>query len=168
MAISQSKIEAYLKEMEVNYKVRDEHCIVTGFGEDPTRVVIAILLGEDGEFLEMRTVRHLDDLVAEASEEKRAKLMTWMLHENYTNKLGAWEYDPDDHDHHLSISMAIEDGDLTVKQFARMLAVLAKSAEQIPEMKAVLGIADAGMDEKERKRQALLAQLHALDNDTGI
>ena len=168
MAISLSKIEAYLDEMEVSYKVRDEKSIVTGFGEQPNSVMIIIILSEEGEFLEIRTVKHLDDLVAEARQEKRTKLLNWMLNANYSSKIGAWEYDPDDHDHHLSVSFPIEDGDLTVKQFGRMLGVVAKSAQLIPEMKAVLGLADGAEDEKERKRRELLAQLHALDNDSGI
>ncbi|AWI78975.1 hypothetical protein CEW87_06120 [Parazoarcus communis] len=168
MAISLSRIESYLDEMEVNYKVRDEKSIITSFGEQPNAVMVIILLTEEGELLEIRTVKHLDDLVAEASEEKRAKLLAWMLNANYSSKIGAWEYDPDDHDHHLSISVPIEDGDLTLKQFVRMLGVIAKSATLIPEMKAVLGVADAAVDEKERKRRELLAQLHALDNDSGI
>ncbi len=169
MAISTAKIKQYLKEVDFNYDERDADTIVTGFSDDEgNKVVIVIRLMEDGEYLQMRTIKHLDDLVAEADAEQRAELLKWMLNKNYTTKTGAWEYDPDDHDHHLSIGHIIEDGDLTYKQFLRMLGVMTKSASLIPEMKQVLGINDAAIDPVEQKRQELLAQLRALEEGTGI
>lgn len=169
MAISSAKIKQYLKEVDFNYDERDANTIVTGFSDDANnKVVIVISLMEDGEYLQMRTIKHLDDLVAEAEPERRAELLKWMLNKNYTTKNGAWEYDPDDHDHHLSIGHVIEDGDLTLKQFMRMLGVMTQSASLIPEMKQVLGIKDAAIDPVELKRQELLAQLRALEEGRGI
>lgn len=169
MAISTAKIKQYLDEVDFKYQERDSDTIVTGFSDDQgNKVMIVIRLMEDGEFLQMRTLKHLDDLVAEAEPEKRVELLKWMLNKNYTTKAGSWEYDPDDHDHHLSIGHVIEDGDLTSKQFMRMLGVLTKSASLIPEMKEILGINDAAVDPVEQKRQDLLAQLRALEEGTGI
>ncbi|GAA0787017.1 YbjN domain-containing protein [Marinobacterium sediminicola] len=169
MAINTAKIKQYLKEIDFNYEERDADTIVTGFSDDDGhQVVIAIRLMEDGEFLQMRTIKHLDDLVAQAEPEKRVELLKWMLNKNYTTKTGSWEYDPDDHDHHLSIGHVIEDGDLTCKQFLRMLGVMTSSASLIPEMKAVLGISEVAIDPVEQKRQELLAQLRALEEGAGI
>ncbi|GAA0681638.1 hypothetical protein GCM10009104_02920 [Marinobacterium maritimum] len=169
MAISTAKIKQYLDEVDFKYQERDSDTIVTGFTDDDSnRVMIVIRLMEDGEFLQMRTLKHLDELVEEADPEKRTELLKWMLNKNYTTKTGSWEYDPDDHDHHLSIGHVIEDGDLTYKQFLRMLGVLTKSASLIPEMKEVLGINEAAIDPVEQKRQELLAQLRALEDGTGI
>jgi hypothetical protein len=52
----------------------------------------------------------------------------------------------------------------------RMLAVMIKSVELIPEMKKVLGIesAAAADDVTAKKREELLAQLRALDGQSGI
>jgi hypothetical protein len=169
MAISIAKIYAFLDHLEMKYERKDDETVVTGFGDGKgNSVMVLIRLLEDGEFLQFRTLKHLDDLVAEASPEKRVELMKWMLHENYTNKNGAWEYDPADHDHHIAIGHPIEDGDLTFKQFKRMIGVMQKSTECIPEMKKVLGLAVEELDPIERKRQELLAQLRALDSGDGI
>lgn len=169
MAISISKIKGFLDQIDFNYQMKDEDTIITGYEDEGNKVMIVIRLMEDGEFLQMRTVKHLDELVEEASEEKRAALLNWMLKQNYTTKNGSWEYDPEDHDHHLSIAHVIEDGDLTQKQFMRMLSVLTNSASSIPEMKQVLGVASGStIDPVELKRQELLAQLRALDDGAGI
>ncbi|NPA71192.1 MAG: hypothetical protein GXO35_00055 [Gammaproteobacteria bacterium] len=166
MSISMSKIQGYLDEAGVNYEDRDETTIVFPMSDDENKIIILVKLMEDGEYIQLRTLKHLDDLVAEASEEKRIELLKWMLNKNYSSKLGAWEYDPDDHDHHLAVGHSIEDGDLTMKQFLRMFKVVANSLEAIPEMKEVLGI--GGISAKEKKRQALLKELEALDDDDGI
>nr|WP_320135062.1 YbjN domain-containing protein [uncultured Amphritea sp.] len=167
MAITLNKLEQYLDELEFNYQQKDEDTLLTGAKDENGQVMIVIRLMEDGEFLQIRTVQHLDDLVKEANDENRAALLSWMLYRNYQTKLGAWEYDPSDHDHHISIGFGIEDGDLTLKQFARMLNTITKSCEIIPEMKQVLCV-EAEIDPKELKRQELLAQLAALDGNTGI
>lgn len=169
MAISVAKIYAFLDHMDLKYERRDEESTITGFADGKgNSIMVIIRLLEDGEYLQMRTIKHLDDLVAEAKPEKRIELLKWMLHENYTNKTGAWEYDPADHDHHIAIGHAIEDGDLTFNQFKRMISVMQKSAESIPEMKEVLGLAVEEIDPIELKRQELLAQLRALDSGDGI
>lgn len=169
MAISIAKIYAFLDHMEINYEKKDEETVLTAFNDGKgNRIAVIIRLLEDGEFLQLRTLKHLDDLVAEASPDKRVELMKWMLNENYTNKTGSWEYDPADHDHHISIGHPIEDGDLTFKQFKRMLSVIQNSTDSIPEMKKVLGLVVEELDPIERKRQELLAQLRALDAGDGI
>jgi len=164
MAIKMSKIQSYLDELGVNYENRENETIAFPMSDEENKIVIVVKLLEDGEFLQMRTVKHLDDLVEEATEEKRADLLKWMLHRNYISKLGAWEYDPADYDHHLAVGCSIEDGDLTMKQFLRIFKVVANSLDLIPEMKEVLGISD-GMSAKEKKKQALLKQLQELDED---
>ncbi|SEG75145.1 hypothetical protein [Marinobacterium lutimaris] len=168
MAISLAKIKQYLDEVELNYDERDENTLAVGFSSEGNKIVIVIRLMEEGEFLQMRTIKHLDGLVETADPEKRANLLTWMLNQNYSTKTGAWEYDPDDHDHHISIGHVIEDGDLTKKQFVRMLSVLTNSAKLIPEMKEILGFGEESVDPVEQKRQELLAQLRALEDGTGI
>ena len=168
MAISPAKIKEYLDSVELNYEEREKDTFVVGFSKDDNKVVIVIRLMEDGEFLQMRTIKHVDDLVENADPAKRAELLAWMLNKNYSTKTGAWEYDPDDHDHHLAIGHVIEDGDLTQKQFVRMLSVLTHSAELIPEMKEILGFGEDSVDPVEQKRQELLAQLRALEDGTGI
>jgi hypothetical protein len=168
MAIQLSKIEGYLNDIDFNFERRDDETILTAYSNDAgDRIMIAIKLVENGEFLQMRTVKHLDELVEQAKPEKRMELLTWMLHQNYRSKVGAWEYDPGDHDHHMYIGHAIEDGDLTQIQFMRLLKVLLNSLDSIPEMKKILGVGGAD-DETERKRRELLAQLAALDGKSGI
>lgn len=168
MAISIGKIEKFLDAMDLNYQKKDENTILTGSGDDDgNRIMIVIQLQEDGEFLQLRTVKHLDDLVEEASEEKRTELLKWMLHQNYQTKNGTWEYDPTDHDHHMAIGHIIEDGDLTASQFQRMFMIIAKSMSSIPEMKKILGLVEE-MDPVEKKRQELLAQLRELEGGAGI
>tara|TARA_Y100000310_G_C20693485_1_gene823905 strand:+ start:280 stop:789 length:510 start_codon:yes stop_codon:yes gene_type:complete len=169
VAISIETIKQYLNLIDFNFDERDSTTILTGSTDDDgNRVVIIISLLENGEFLQMRTLKHLDDLVAEATPEKRAELLKWMLNQNYATKNGSWEYDPEDHDHHFAMAHVIEDGDLTAKQFVRMLKVLMDSASKIPEMKAILGVSAPAIDPVELKRQELLAQLRALDDVKGI
>lgn len=169
MAITLGKLERFLDEAGFNYKQHDDSTIVTGFSSDrDDSVTIVIRVMEDGEYLQIRTLKHLDDLVAEADAEKRDALLKWMLGKNYTTKVGAWEYDPDDHDHHFATGCPVEDGDLTSKQFMRMLAAVCQSADLIPEMKAILGLGAPVLDPVEQKRQELLAQLRALEEGTGI
>lgn len=169
MAITAKTLKQYLEQADFNYEERSEDTLVTGFtGDSGDSVVIAIRLMEEGEYLQMRTLKHLDDAVAEAQPERRDALLKWMLNRNYTTKLGSWEYDPDDHDHHIAIGHPIEDGDLTYKQFVRMLGTLAKSTDLIPEMKSILGLSEPELDPVEQKRQELLAQLRALEDGTGI
>ncbi|RTE67760.1 hypothetical protein EH243_02085 [Amphritea opalescens] len=167
MAITLSKIEQYLGELDFNFQSKDETTLLTGAKDENGQVMIVIRLMEDGEFLQIRTVQHLDDLVKDSTDEHRAALLNWMLYKNYQTKLGAWEYDPSDYDHHISIGFPIEDGDVTLKQFTRMLQTIASSCELIPEMKETLGV-EVETDPKELKRQELLAQLAALDGNTGI
>lgn len=167
MAIMLSKIEQYLDFLELKYQKKDENTLLTGAKDDSGQVMIVIRLMEDGEFLQMRTVQHLDDLIKEVDEDSRIALLKWMLYANYQTKLGTWEYDSSDHDLHLSVSFPIEDGDLTAKQFARLLHTLTSSCKSIPEMKAVMGVA-AEIDPVELKRKELLAQLAELDGNTGI
>ncbi|WP_299203667.1 hypothetical protein [uncultured Amphritea sp.] len=168
MAITLSRIEQYMDTLGMKYQKKDETTLLTGATDEKGQVMIAIQLMEDGEFLLIRSVKHLDDLVEEANDEKRAALMSWMLYQNYKSKLGAWEYDPSDHDHHLSVTCPIEDGDLTFKQFTRLLQVITNSCEAIPEMKKLLGLVSEEIDPIELKRRELLAQLAALDGNSGI
>lgn len=168
MATTMDKIKSYLDSAGLNYQERDEETVVFPFSDDKEKILIIIRLMEDGEFLQIRTLKHLDDLVQEADEAHRQALLQWMLYRNYTRKLGVWEYDPSDHDHHISASMAIEDGDISERQFLRMLKAILDSLDDIPEMKQVLGIEPEDgdeEDEKERKRRELLEQLKALEED---
>lgn len=164
MAISITQIQGYLDDAGVNYENRDEDTIVFPMSDDENKIVIVTKILEDGEYIQMRTLKHLDDLVSEATEVKRVALLKWMLGKNYTSKLGAWEYDPEDHDHHMAVGHSIEDGDLTRKQFLRMFKVVANSLDDIPEMKEILGVS-GGMSAKEKKRQELMQQLQALEED---
>ena len=168
MAITLSKIEQYLDALEFKYKNKSEDTLLTGAQSENGRVVIAIKLMEDGEFLQIRSVKHLDELLEEADIEGRTDLLNWMLYKNYTSKLGTWEYDPSDHDHHISVAYPVEDGDLTLKQFTRLLQVITHSCEAIPDMKKALGLVSVEIDPKELKRQELLAQLAELDSNSGI
>lgn len=169
MAINTDTLKSYLKLIDFSYDEHDENTLVTGTQDDDgNKVMIVIKLMEDGEFLQLRTIKHLDDLVAEAEPEKRTELMKWMLNQNYSTKTGAWEYDPEDHDHHIAVGHVIEDGDLTAKQFVRLLKVMINSASKIPEMKSILGFGEPAIDPVEQKRQELLAQLRALEDNTGI
>ena len=172
MAMSIQDVKDFLKDVGLNFQEKDEETLLFPYSDTDIdeKILVVVKLEEDGEFLSMRTVKHLDDLVAEADEEKRRALLDWMLFQNYRSKIGAWEYDPSDHDHHLAVSMGVEDGTPTKKQLMRMLAVMVKSVELIPEMKKVLGIETAGDDQSEadKKRAELLAQLAALDEPNGI
>ncbi len=164
MAIKITQIQGYLDDMGVNYENRDDETLVFPMSDDDNKIVIIVKVLEDGEYLQMRTLKHLDDLLAEAAEDKRVDLLKWMLGTNYKRKLGAWEYDPEDHDHHIAVGHSIEDGDLTLKQFMRMFKIVANSLDDIPEMKEILGISD-GMSAKEKKRQELMKQLQDLEED---
>ncbi len=172
MAITFKDVTDFLDEIGLKYQEKDEETLLFPYSDDDIneKILVAVSLLENGEFLRMRTVKHLDDLVAEADAEKRQALLEWMLYQNYRSKLGAWEYDPTDHDHHLAVTLGIEDGGMTKKQMMRMLAVMLKSVEMIPEMKKVLGIesADSGQSEADKKRAELLAQLAELDGQSGI
>lgn len=165
MAITLNKITGFLNEIDFNFEERDENTIVTSFSKDDDSILIVIRLMEDGEFCTMRTVKHLDELVAEAPEDKRNALLSWMLEQNYNTKVGVWEYDPSDHEVAYVVDYIIEDGDVTDKQFMRGFGTVVKSVEKIAEMKAVLGLAPA-MDDKERKKQELLRQLRELEGDS--
>ena len=169
MAIALSDVKDFLDEVGLKYQEKDEETLLFPYSDTDIdeKILVAVSLLEDGEFLRMRTVKHLDDLVAEAEPEKRQALLEWMLYQNYQSKLGAWEYDPNDHDHHLAVTCGIEDNDMTKKQMMRMFAVIIKSVELIPEMKKVLGIAPSA-DDVEKKRAELLAQLAELDGQSGI
>jgi len=165
MAIEQSLITGFLDKINVKYRVRDEEDIITTFSsDDGDKVMVVISLLENGEFLRMRTIKHLDDLIEQAPEEKRMALLEWMLKYNYNHKMGTWEYDPEDHDHRITTTMTIEDGSVKAPQFIRMLKVMMDSVDLIPEMKKVLGIEEADEDDVEKKRKELLAQLAALDD----
>lgn len=168
MAINTGKLKQYLDQVDINYDEHDDTTLVCAFSdENDNRVMVVIRLMENGEFLQVHTLKHLDDLVAEAEPEQRSDLLKWMLNRNYMTKVGSWEYDPDDHDHRICASHVIEDGDLTLKQFMRLLSSVSSSLELIPEMKKVLGIGGA-IDPVEQKRQELLAQLRALEDGQGI
>ena len=164
MAIKITQIQGYLDEMGVNYENRDDETLIFPMSDEDNKIIIITKVMEDGEYIQMRTLKHLDDLVAEATEEKRVALLKWMLNKNYSRKLGAWEYDPEDHDHHISVGHSIEDGDLTMKQFMRMFKIVANSLDDIPEMKEILGVS-GGMSAKEKKRQELMKQLQELEED---
>lgn len=173
MAISLKDVTDFLDEIGLKYEVKDSDDVVFPYSDKDTgeNILVVVSVLENGEYLRMRTVKHLDDLVAEADEEKRRALLDWMLYQNYRSKLGTWEYDPNDHDHHISVSLGVEDGTVTHRQMMRMLSMVLKSVELIPEMKRVLGLlpADNGdADEIEAKRAALLAQLRELDGQSGI
>lgn len=172
MAMSLQDIKDFLTDIGFNFQEKDEESLLFPYSDSDIdeKILVLVKLQEGGEFLSMRTVKHLDELVAEATEEKRRALLEWMLFQNYRTKIGTWEYDPTDHDHHLAVSAGIEDGVLTKKQLMRMLAVMVKSVELIPEMKKILGIEPAGNDQSEadKKRAELLAQLAALDEPNGI
>lgn len=172
MALSLQQVKDFLEGVGLKYQEKDEETLLFPYTDSDVdeKILVVVKLQEDGEFLSMRTVKHLDDLVAEADEEKRRALLDWMLYHNYRSKLGAWEYDPSDHDHHIAVTVGVEDGEMTKKQMTRMLSVLIKSAELIPEMKKILGIepASSGESESDKKRAELLAQLAELDGQSGI
>lgn len=167
MAANISEIKAVLDQMDMNYQERDEGKIVLGYtGENDSQIMAVIRLMENGELINIHTVQHLDDFVAQATEENRVKLLEWMLYQNYKTKIGCWEYDPSDHDIHYSIELIIENGDFNEKAFMRGLVTVFKSADVIEEMKGVLGLVSAAEDDKEKKRQELLRQLQELEADS--
>lgn len=164
MAITLESLEGYLKKIELNYE-RKENAIVLPYSGDNERILVAIELGNEGQWLRIRTIKHLDNLVAEATQEKRHALMQWMLYKNYQTKSGTWEYDPTDHDHQFTVEHWVLDNDLTLAQFALMMKIVLDTVEDIAEMKKVLGL-EVAVDPVEKKRQELLAQLRALEESS--
>lgn len=165
MAIKLDLIEKYLYSLDLKYEKINEETINLSVSNNNDKVLIFIILHDDGEYLEVRTFKHLDDLLAEASEEKRVDLLKWMLENNYKTKFGTWEYNPENHQHHITIEHIIADGSLIEKQFTRIFNIICSSINHIPEMKKILGVA-GGLSEKEKKRQELLAQLQELDESS--
>lgn len=169
MATELSTLKLILDKIEINYQERDENTLILPYtGDNDSKIMVVVRLLEDGELVNIHTVQHLDDLVAQATEENRVKLLEWMLYRNYQTKIGTWEYDPSDHDIHFSCEVILEDEEINIKAFIRAFSTVLKSADVIEEMKQVLGVASAEEDEKEKKRQELLRQLRELEGDNGI
>lgn len=166
MAIKIEKIEEYLGELDLKFEKRKENLILVIISSEIDKLYVFIHLDENGEYIELRAIKHLDELVAEANEERRIELLKWMLNENYNKKIGTWEYNSEDHNHNFTIGHVIEDGDLTGKQFKRMLNSVARSLHDIQKMKDILN--PNALSEKEKKRISLLAQLQELDEEDGI
>ena len=166
MAIKIEKIEEYLNKMDLGFEKRKENLIVVIISGEIDKLFIVIHLDEDGKYIEISAIRHLDELIAEANEDRRIELLKWMLNENYKKKIGTWEYNSEDHNHRITVGHVIEDGGLTGKQFKRMLNSVARSLHDIQNMKDILN--PNALSEKEKKRISLLAQLQELDEEDGI
>jgi hypothetical protein len=135
------KLDAYLEFEETKHHKSepDEDGDVTylwGVGDHDHTIGIFIRVLENGEFVQFRAVQFVDrDKMHEAIQDpqKKAAIYEYMLKFNYTRKLGLWALDPEDGDHYLTISVAIENNQeaLTNRQIRRYIRSLEISAIEI-------------------------------------
>lgn len=97
---------------------------------------IRINISENGEFIAIYARGIWDKAMLEAMDDKfKMKIFNTILLENYSNKLSKWSFDPSDGDLVLSVEIAIEDGNLTERQFNRALTyVLLDSRNVFPQI----------------------------------
>ena len=132
MPATLDQIEGFFTARRLKYR-RDKDQIVTGFEthrfrdqQGRTGVAVVVRLDEDGRYLE---------LVAPGLYESRgcahpAALFQVLLDITMRTKMIRFEHDPADGEIRCTIECPVEDGELTERQFHRMLDGLAESVDR--------------------------------------
>lgn len=139
MSIQLELIAKYLTDLDLGFeRVKDDQ-IRTGFSSEEGEDIATIFaLDEEGEYLKI-TCWSKENLKIESSNDLvRAEIYKWMLHQNYRIKTGNWEYNSVEHDSHFAIEVAIEDGDLTFKQFSRFISVIFSVSKDMAALKQLI------------------------------
>jgi len=133
MSINLEQLEGFLVAEGLTYRLADEGHLLTGFA---TRnyvgpggregVAIAIRLDEDGEHVEFTASRLYDAKTCRHP----AALFETLLAITMRTKLIRFEYDPADGEVRCAVECAIEDGNLTKRQFLRMIHCLSESIDR--------------------------------------
>lgn len=104
----------------------------TGESDYPSvKAGVVVSLQEDGEFIQMRLIRILDQETKVMGSEFLPKLTQYLLKLNYENKIGRWCLDPSDGDLYVDWAIPVEDNEkVTLAQMKRMLRGLVASARE--------------------------------------
>jgi len=132
MPLTIDQLEQFFKARRLKYR-REPDRIVTGFATRNFRddrgqegVVIIARLSEGGKYLEFVA----PGLYRSHGCEHRAALFQALLDVTMRTKMIRFEHDPADGEIRCTVECPIEDGELTSKQFQRMLDCLAEAVDR--------------------------------------
>lgn len=120
--VTLEQLKKYLDNAGYKFNEKDDAIILGAKGD--WQLYTFIRIREDGEFLSINT--QLDDpngnfLKMPANHQYTKELMEYLLDENYKYKVGHWGLDKDDGDIKFITHYHVEDGELTQKQFIRII-----------------------------------------------
>ena len=155
-------LKDYLEKADYKYNEQDDVIVLGAKGE--CQLYIFIRVREDGEFLSINT--QLDDpngnfLKLPADNQYKKELMEYLLDESFKYKVGHWGLDKDDGDIRFISNYHVEDGELTQKQFIRIIkSILATADDAAVDIDSILktGKTKSGAKEAETKDLAKQAQ----------
>lgn len=147
--------EVGIKKRRDNYPEKPSTTFM--FGDEYHDITCRIILDEPNkenkdvyEFLHMRLTDLVPDAelrVAMKDPETARKVGEWMLGWNFQKKIGSWAVDTDnnDGDHYLGAVFPIENGTMTLNQFARTFGSLHHEAANAQDgLRKILGLRPLG------------------------
>lgn len=140
MAITLAKVQQLLAELQIPQAVvmdKPERAMVhtrwdfsdPEVGAFSLHVMVMMAEPRPGGFgyLVFRAVQLSSGLAvnpAQLEPSKQLALLQYLAHESYSNRIGTWGYEPSDGGIYVSGGIALEDGEVTLEQFQRYLAVI--------------------------------------------
>ena len=128
MTIQIEQIAQFLDHRDWRYDLQaDKNRIITAVNSDVVeQFVIVIAVQEEGEYLSL----FAPELLYLKDHHYKGVAFQTMLAMAWEVKLLRWEYDPSDGEVRSSTGMAVEDGQVTEKQFNRLLSGLIQLTEE--------------------------------------
>lgn len=156
MAMDLKIISNWLKEDDTKHHLdEDEGLIVFGAQAD-VQAAHFIRLRESGELFVYQVQIRKDDenFVVSQDHQHINVFLKYLLHENYTTKFGCWEYDYTDGDIRYSVEIPLEDGEITQKQFKRIISMMFSNVDTMASN--ILKVLETGeMPDKESGEEML-------------
>lgn len=152
LASTVNEIVSFLKNEEIRHELTESETdakIIFGFGTEDITIGVAILIQEDGEFVQFRCIQMFDDEKI-LNTKYKAELYEYLLFENYQRKLGAWCLDPSDGDMYMTINMPIVSAELELSQIKRIwMSIQVSMVDRYKEIASILETGRFSVDETE-------------------
>jgi len=175
MSVSLKQLSNWLDDFNIKYTHHDKHDVITfAYGDEKNRLGYRIETVYDGSIFKiyMNLLDTNGDYISCKDNKYLNKILTHVLFSNYTTHFGTWEYDYRDGDIRFAIEIPLEDAEMTVTQFQRILQIMVENGTEMSiEIKSLMETGElpekSEDDDKIKKIAALKAMLAQLEGESG-
>jgi len=175
MATTVEQIVGFLEQLEIKFSRRDDGTLVIISGNDTDTQASFVRLKEDGEMFSLETNIYdseSDMIKLAADSPHKLAIFEYILMRNFTLKFGCWEVDSGDGEIRFTVEFPLEDSQLTLKQFTRIVSIVMgkQAGEMFTELRRVIntGSKESSANDQIAQLEAELAKLRGGSSNDGI